>query len=327
MELIRYLDLSPHEIKNINWLLDEVEAFPHENKEEFKFASESEVIAHELPRRVRSIFHEFKRDETDIAIVIPNGLDLLWDMPSTPEKFIEREGTLLTLARSDIAHMLFSSLLWKPFWFRTQRYWHIINTIIAQRDKEEVSNNSAWSKYDFGFHTEDAFHHWAANHLGLLCMRNIESAPTTLSHINFSEIPEDVREELFKERFLVTSNTIHQNVMDAINTTRKSILFWNKNRPYFRINENTIDISQYSQQEQKALWWILDQLHKNRIDLVLKSWNFLYIDNYRVAHRRDAYVPNYWPELRWLKRVVTTNDLTKTSSVRGSSNSQIIENI
>jgi len=56
-------------------------------------------------------------------------------------------------------------------------------------------------------------------------MRNIESAPTTLSHINFSEIPEDVREELFKERFLVTSNTIHQNVMDAINTTRKSILF------------------------------------------------------------------------------------------------------
>lgn len=56
-------------------------------------------------------------------------------------------------------------------------------------------------------------------------MRNLESAPTTLSHINYSEMPEDVRDQLFKERFLVTSNTIHQNVVNAINATRKAILF------------------------------------------------------------------------------------------------------
>ncbi len=327
--MLQKISLSGNEINAINSLLDDLENVSANHREEFSFASNAEILAQELPRRIREIFHKFKSTENQIGILIENGSHIIWDIPDTPSSYLEKpldKGDLI-LTRSDMAHMLFSWLLWTPFGFRTQRYGHIVNTIIAQKESENVSNNSAGSRYDFWFHTEDAFHLASPNHLGLLCMRNEEKAPTTISHVNIDWISNKLLDELFQENFLVTSNNIHKNVIDTINKTRKSIFFWNKEHPYFRINENTLDLTQYSLVQQEALWWILDQLYTNRIDVVLESGNFLYIDNFRTAHRRDAYEPNYWPHMRWLKRIVTTNDLTKSSALRKNPDSLIIENI
>ncbi|WP_192881045.1 MULTISPECIES: hypothetical protein [unclassified Photorhabdus] len=80
--------------------------------------------------------------------------------------------------------------------FTSQRNGSIYNNIIPFEELQNVPNSSSGSNKDFGFHVEDAFHPARAEFLGLVCMRNEERAPTTISCIDGIELTDKEKELL-----------------------------------------------------------------------------------------------------------------------------------
>ncbi|WP_299207388.1 TauD/TfdA family dioxygenase [uncultured Dokdonia sp.] len=290
--------------------------------DEFSFLSNSHLYAQELPRRVRELFYQFKNQESHLAILIENAPLFKKDFPKTPTKYREKHD--YKLDRSDIIHGLFSSLLGEPFSFSTQRHGHAYNRIIPLPKFESISNSSSGSLYNFGFHSEDAFHIGMPDYLGLMCLRNTENAPTVIASIKDVFIPREIKKILFEPQFYIESNPIHKNVIKEINSTKKSILFGHFDNPYLRINMNTLDLNMYEGKVKEALSFIYEAINKNKIEITLKSGNCLYVDNFNAVHRRDSFIPNYGDEARWLTRLVVTNDLRKTRHLRDKADSRII---
>lgn len=316
--------LSEKEISQVNLLVNEIMSEPI-NEEEFNFLSRALIYSQELPRRVRELFYDFKLNENYLGLLVKNGNLLLGkEIPPTPQDYIEKEGIKFRVSKSDVIHTLFSCLLGEPIGFKTQRWGHVFNSIIPKKELENVSNSSSGSTYDFKFHSEDGFHPAMADYIGLICLRNIEKAPTVLSSLQGVYIPDAIKRVLFEENFFITSNGIHENVDEKILNQKKSLLFGNYDDPYLRINANLIKLEDYSGMEKEAIEFVLDVLDRNKIEIILETGNCLYIDNFKTVHKRDSFKPNYGNEARWLTRIVMANDLRKTRNVRNEVNSRII---
>lgn len=234
----------------------------------------------------------------------------------TPSHYIELDKNY-QLNDAKILHGLYGSLLGEGIGFTSQRKGSIYNNIIALRELQSVPNSSSGSTYDFGFHVEDAFHPTRAEYFGLVCMRNEEQVATIVSCIDGIELTPEERDILFQDRFNIAHNPIHDTT-DVISENRQAIFFGHPERPYVRINAAALNIEEYDGLERQAITKVLKYFEKNRVEIVLKSTDCVYIDNYRCVHARNAYQALYGPNTRWLARVVFTSDLKKSRPFRSS---------
>jgi predicted Zn-ribbon and HTH transcriptional regulator len=324
MERIKKIVLTKKEKQEIKKITSEILISNNGNHEK-KILEDLKIFADELPRRVRKIFYDFKIKEKYFAILVKNAPFFEKQIPKTPSDYRE-VNKRYELIESDIVHCLFCCLLGEPYGFLSQRNGSVFNTIIPKEEFKEVPNSSSGSKYDFEFHTEDGFHEAMPDYICLACLKNREKVPTILSFIRQNQIPGDYKNILFENRFLIKSNPIHENVGEQVNNERKSILFGNFDTPYLRININSLDISEYEGKTKDALEFLLKTLNENQEEIVLRPRNCLYIDNFRVVHKRPGFSPILTEsDRRWLTRIVTTNDLRKTAHLRTESSSRVIK--
>jgi alpha-ketoglutarate-dependent taurine dioxygenase len=110
----------------------------------------------------------------------------------------------------------------------------------------------------------------------------------------------------------------------VVSESGQPVLFGRRDRPYVRINAATLRINDYTGLERRALDGLLDYFVRNKAGVALKSRDFIYIDNFRCVHARDAYQAKFGPNARWLTRVVFTNDLRKSRTMRASQETRAI---
>ncbi|GAA1501307.1 clavaminate synthase family protein [Kitasatospora kazusensis] len=311
--VIRELAVTAEESVQIRALLDHITAddrMPDPNY----FVEHSHVLAQELPRRIRESFYTFSRCEITSALHVTGSPVLAKGPGPTPVTYVEEEPGY-RLNDAQLLHGLYGSLLGEPVGFTSQRKGSIFNTITPMPSLSGVANSSSGSMFDFGFHIEDAFHPVRAEFIGLACMRNDERAATTISSVDGVDLTEEELHALFEPQFVIGHNPIH-STSGVVAEDKLSVLFGPTDRPYVRINFATLKVEDYDGVPRRALEKLRTHFEQNRAQLVLQGGDFVYIDNFRCAHARDAFDPLPPGQARWLSRVVFATDLRKSRAMR-----------
>lgn len=316
------LVLSEPERRSIRALLDQLVLDPRMSDQDV-LLDQAHLLAQDLPRRVREVFYGFRLSEAEPVLHIVNSPVLTDGVPPTPTRYIETEPGF-RLNDAQILHGLYGSLLGEAFGFSSQRNGSVYNTIVPLPQLAGTPNSSSGSTHDFGFHVEDAFHPARGDYIGLVCMRNDEKAPTTIASIDgIDTLTAEELDLLFEPRYRVAHNPIHET-SGVVEEQRQAVLFGSRERPYLKVNFAALNIDEYSGAEYTALLGLRGYLEANRVSVVLRSGEYVYIDNYRCAHARDAFEPLFGDGARWLTRVVFTHDLRKSRVMRGSAASRVI---
>ena len=312
--MIKIVELSEAERQDIRAMLLQIKQ-DSQSVDETWFLEHCPVFAHELPRRIRSIFHDFRTKECPSCILVKNNPITSEDISPTPS-FHRRRGEIHQLKLGQFLHGLYMSLLGEPFGFRSQQNGRVFNDLIPIQN---CPANSSSGHGDVGFHTEDCIQPFMPDYLGFLCLRNEEKAKTKLSSITELTIPEETVDVLFQNIFprFKGSNKVPDSGQQGM-----SALFGDRARPYLRYG--SFNEAAFTPAAHEALSLLSAQLKEKARTVILEQGDCLYVDNFYTVHGRVAYEPRYDGTGRWFCRLVANRDLRKLRTLRESPECRII---
>jgi hypothetical protein len=302
---ITYFQLSPDVSQEIDTLLSKIMG-EADSVEMLPFLDTAAVIAHELPKDIRSLLYKFKLHQSADAVCIRG--HQIDDAIIGPTPLSHRPpGQVEYANRYEVLHLLYASLLGEPFGWMTIQNGYIINNIVPIPEHRDQLSSTGSSKL-FDLHTEDAFHPNAGDYLGLMCLRNPDSVGTILSRPSGIELSEAAFLTLFEPRYIVGAN-IAQEVPGI--TQPSPVLFGNPKFPYIRVNLNSTHAVEGDDDAAQALEELKALLRKNSEQVSFQAGDCWYIDNLHVVHGRGPYNPRFDGTDRWLKRLYITRSHLK----------------
>lgn len=334
------LILSDADLRSLKGLLAELQgrynsaADPH-------FLCQCGELAGELPRSVRRFLNDFRHSEPSAGAALISGHPV--DdarIGKTPEHWKSMHGERRTLAE-DMLLVLYGSVLGDVFCWGTEQGGHIVQEVIPIKSHEQ-SQMSTGSQQTIWWHTEDAFHPYTSDYVGLMCLRNPQRAATTIACIDEVSLDPEVVEVLFQNRFIIHPVESHRRYNDADGAQaadediyrriremtehpeRISVLYGEPRAPYLRIDPYFMDIPEGDEEARRALDAFARAVEGSLKEFVLEPGDCCLIDNYKAVHGRRPFRAKYDGADRWLKRVNITRDLRKSRASRASDNSRII---
>jgi len=316
---VDYLDVSKEENSHIQRLIDEV-LDGGDSIEVLRFLDVATTFSQELPRRVRAAINEFRLGESYHALCLRgNALDDDGLGP-TPSKHVP-PGQTERATRPEVLHLLYASLLGETFAWTSIQNGYILNIIIPiEEDRDKPTSSGSANLFDF--HTEDAFHPYAGDYLGLMCLRNPDRVGTVLSTVSLDELSDKTVSTLMERRFIVGANLAQE--VPAV-TAPSPIFFGNPTFPYLRINLNATTAMQGDPDAGRALAELTELVRRNATEVVLEPGDCWYFDNYRVAHAREPYEPRFDGKDRWFKRLYISTTFRRSVAFRSSPNELVLD--
>lgn len=349
--------MQEEEIRSVKGLLGEVTA-RHSSVDEPGFLKEVPLIAHELPRRLRRLMNEFKQEELPESACVVSGYPV--DdrrIGPTPGHWKARRGVSPTL-EEEVLFLLFGSLLGDVIGWATQQNGYIVHDVLPIRSDEDLQLSSG-SKQHIWWHNEDAFHPYRGDYVALMCLRNPDRVPTTLSSMSSVKLDPETIAALFEPRYVIRPDESHaelrsgdslaatacggSNGSDGSNGSnggasysayerirgmqtkpeRLSVLFGDPSSPYVRMDPYFMDPPD-DDVSQRALNDLIYALDANSSEIALQPGEMLFVDNFCAVHGRKPFRAKYDGTDRWLKRINITRDLRKSRDARPACASRII---
>lgn len=350
--MIKKISLDELEVQNINLLLKEIiKRFI--TPEDPDFLHEASVLAHGLPLRIRSFINDFRLKEVDDACVcVISGYSISNEkIGLTPTDRGSKSDTPQTL-EEQVFLVLLGALLGDPIAWSTQQAGYVVHDVFPVLGQECDQTGSS-SKQELLFHTEDAFHPYRGDYLGMMCLRNEgrQSATTLVSRAVVASLPEDVVRILFEPRFVIRPDAsqferhrfakidelsedefqkflVYSNEkIHEMNSKPKpiSILFGSPAEPYLRV-DCSVYMDALDDEAEAAAEIFTRKFNESLYELDMEPGEICFIDNLRVAHGRSPfrYPARYDGNDRWLKRINVTRDLRKSRDMRMTNTSRII---
>jgi Fe(II)/alpha-ketoglutarate-dependent arginine beta-hydroxylase len=340
--------LCDREIDEIKSLVKDVTS-QYSSVEDDRFLKNALIIAHELPKRIRTFINDFRLLEPESGVCLISGYPISDEkIGKTPSHWQCRPKVSPAL-EEEIIFILFSALLGEVIGWSTQQAGHIVHDVLPIKGHEREQLGSS-SEELLWWHNEDAFHPYRGDYLGMMCLRNKEKAATTVAPVDTSQLePQDIA-TLFEPRFTIRPDESHlaknqadsqkdldrnDNLLNSayqkighINSEPEkiSVLYGDPKCPYVRIDPYFMDIDKLEQdrEAQKTLNKLINAIESNLTNLVLQPGDFCFIDNYKAVHGRKPFKTLYDGYHRWLKRIIITRDLRKSRSARPTCTSRII---
>lgn len=326
------LSLTNEENASIRSLLD-VLMSKHSSAEDPQFLSEAWVFAHELPRRIRSFLNDFKQSEQAPGICLISGFPVDdKSLGNTPPHWKDRPAFSLALAE-EMLLVLYGSLLGDIFGWATEQDGHIVHDVfpIKENEDKQISTSSAQTIW---WHTEDAFHAFSGDYVGMFCLRNREQVPTTHASLDLVQLKPEHVKVLFEPRYLIHPDTSHlesngfhppQKTHETkVDPNKIAVFFGHPQSPYMRIDPYFMECRADDKEAQEALDALVKSIDGALASSVLQAGDCCFIDNCRTVHGRKAFKARYDGTDRWLKRICVTRDLRKSRSARDSNKSRLI---
>ncbi len=277
------------------------------------FLSRAAVIAQELPIRIRTALYDFKLQGVQHAVCIR---DTEFDESlagPTPDRH-RGPGETEYVREFEARHLLFGTMLGEAFGWTSIQNGYILNDVMPVAEHRALLTSSS-ADVIFDLHTEDAFHRRAGDYLGLMCVRNPTRVPTTLACLKVATLPKHALDILFQPRFIVGANVAHSVQQPQ---QLSPILWGNSDWPYLRINLNATWAADGDNSAAEALKLLVQNLRSNSQDVVFAAGDCWYIDNYRVAHGRGRFAPEYQGGDRWLKRLYLSSSFRISAASRSA---------
>ncbi|MDT7543402.1 MAG: hypothetical protein QOE33_3306 [Acidobacteriota bacterium] len=339
------LSLSDAEIGDIKALLSTVTA-RYTSVEDKNFLDEMNVIAHDLPQRVRRFLNNFKYHELPGGACLITGY-LVDDerIGRTPNHWSEKHEVSPTLDE-ELLFALFGSLLGDVIGWMTQQDAYLIHDVLPIKSDEDAQISTG-SLQPIWWHNEDAFHPFRGDYVSLMCLRNPDGVPTTLASMDMLKLNPRQINILFEPHFIQqpdeshaekngaarhhlaeTDDDLSKNAYQHIedmhrNPMKRPILYGVKQSPYICIDPYFMS-PPGNDEAQSALNALISAVDSCLSEVVLNPGDFLFVDNFRAVHGRRPFKAKYDGRDRWLKRMNVTRDLRKSRSARTTCTSRVI---
>jgi Fe(II)/alpha-ketoglutarate-dependent arginine beta-hydroxylase len=340
------LVLTGDEVASIRSLLREL-ATRFRTPEDAQFLKEADVYAHELPRRVRAAFREFRLTEPKDALLAVSGYPVDQDkIGRTPRHWRDRDPSNDT-TEEEMLLVLFGSLLGDVIGWSTQQDGRIVHDIFPIQGHEHEQLGSG-SEELLTWHTEDAFHPYRGDYLGLMCLRNPDGVPTTFASLSRVDLTPEQARLLSEPHFTIRPDESHlaknRGQSNGRSPEEEALLqrayakidqMWNApekipvfsggaESPYIRLDPYFMDPVRDNGEAQAALDELIRQVDEAIEDHALAPGDFIFVDNYKAVHGRKPFKARFDGTDRWLKRVNITRDLRKSREGRLTPDSRVI---
>jgi len=323
--------MTPEEIAEARLLLDEL-ADSYGSAENQAFLDEADVIAHDLPRRIRQALRRFRLFEPDDALMVVSGWPIDEEkIGPTPVHWKQHTPENDTRAE-DILLVLLGSLLGEPIAWSTQQDGRVVHDILPIRGHEQEQLGSG-SEVLLTWHVEDAFHPYRGDYLGMMCLRNPDRVPTTFAPISKVKITRPDESHLPKNRGAGNGHSpeeeeVLQRAYRKIEQMwhepeRIPVLFGDPKAPYIRLDPYFMDPPEDSV-ARSTFDDLTRQVDAALEDQVLEPGDFCFIDNFQAVHGRKSFKARYDGRDRWLKRINVVRDLRKSRESRLSAASRVL---
>ncbi|HSS51035.1 MAG TPA: guanitoxin biosynthesis L-enduracididine beta-hydroxylase GntD [Thermoanaerobaculia bacterium] len=332
--------LNDQEKSEIMDLLGDLTA-RYQSAEDPEFVSRAQVFAHRLPLRVREILNDFRLYEPASAVLRIAGYPIDdQEIGPTPFHWKERQKHCLP-RKEEILLVLLGSLLGDVIAWATQQDGAVVHDIapVKGHEHEQLGSGSA---EELTWHTEDAFHPFRGDYLGMMCLRNPDRVPTTFASLDISNLDEGVAALLFEPHYTIRPDESHlrknrvdtvpgkgredaHDRIDEMNTRPEKIpvLFGSPDSPYCRLDPYFMDPPDLPAARQ-ALDQLIRVIDSRLEDLVLEPGEFCFIDNFKAVHGRRPFKARFDGTDRWLKRVNITRNLRLSRAARPAPESRLL---
>jgi Fe(II)/alpha-ketoglutarate-dependent arginine beta-hydroxylase len=293
------------------------------------FLAEASVIAHDLPRRVRSAVNDARLNDRKHALLIGNNMIAAADaLEPTPRHW--RDADTEGSRPAAFLAMLYGALLGDSVGWANQQEGRLVTDVLPIPGMEESLLSSSSNKV-LGWHTEDAFSPARGDYVGLFCLRNPDLTPTTLSYVDVDWLDDEVVSVLSERRFHtrpdhshVTGNGSSTIGRQRTEPDRVSVLDGARDAAVLRVDRDFTVAVDGDHVAAAALRIVVEHIDANLYPVPLAPGDMCFVDNRNVVHGRSAFRPRYDGTDRWLKRVNIAADLRRTRPARRSSDTRVI---
>ncbi len=334
--------LNSEEVAAIKKLTAEIAA-TFDSVEDPELMRQAPVWAQELPRRLRAALVEFRLIEPDAAHLIISGFSVEDEkIGPTPEHWNRPDEYRSPALEEEIFLVLASSLLGECIGWKTQQHGRIVHDVMPIKGMEQEQIGTG-SEMTITWHTEDAFHPMRGDYLGMLCLRNPDSVPTTFAALEQVKLSPQDWETLFEPHYTIKPDNSHlqqnaapededelQQVYRRIEQMKRhpdkiALLSGDPRSPYIRIDHYFMDPIEDNPRAQQALEALIKAVDEQIGDITLHPGEICFIDNFKAVHGRRAFKARYDGHDRWMKRINITRDLRKSRAERPGATSRIIQ--
>ena len=335
------MELSQADVQQIQTLLAEL-AERYDTAECQEFQKNATVLSHRLPESVRTFLTQFRLTEPDDGCCIISGYPFdQGKIGPTPAHWKNRADKPST-REEDMLFVLLGSLLGDCIGWSTQQSGYIVHDIMPIKGNEGEQLGTG-SEELLWWHTEDAFHPYRGDYIGMMCIRNPDHVPTTIGTLEDVDLdPNDV-DLLFEESYSIKPDESHLkknrsglrqgdraledafNRMEERNTNppKMAVLFGSKTNPYLRLDPYFMDKAT-TEEAQGAFDRLVEKLDDAIREVPLQDGDFCFVDNLKAIHGRLPFKARYDGTDRWLKRIIIARDLRKSRDERMETESRLI---
>ncbi len=298
------------------------------------------VYSQELPRRIRRFMNDLRLLEPTAAMAVITGYPLSdLALEPTPSAWGGGKNT----QQEEILLALYGSLLGDVFGWATQQDGHLIHDVLPIKGHENKQINSA-SEEKIWWHTEDSFHPYRCDYVGLLCLRNLSATATTVAPLGDLDLDSEDRGLLFESHYVTRPDEshapAHRTTQDleadrlktqayvrlqamAENPPKHPVLFGDPSSPYAALDPYFMEKAD-DPAAQRAIDAFCRAVDTRLQEIVLKPGDVVFVDNYKAVHGRNSFTARFDGTDRWLKRVLVTRDLRKSRASRILADSRVI---
>ena len=336
--------ITPQEVEETRALLQALVAqYGHAENQEF--LDEADVLAHDLPRRVRKAMRNFRLFEPDDALLVAGGWPVDEEKIGPTPVHWKQHGPENDTAAEDMLLLLLGSLLGEPIAWSTQQDGRVVHDILPIKGHEQEQMGSG-SEVLLTWHVEDAFHPYRGDYLGMMCLRNPDCVPTTFAPIRKVRLTSEQQAVLSSPHFTIRPDESHlpknrgngnhppeveavlERAYEKIERMWKQpekipVLFGDPKAPYIRLDPYFMDDPE-DPVARETFRELMRQIDDALEDQVLEPGDFCFIDNFQAVHGRKPFKARYDGRDRWLKRINVVRDLRKSRESRLSAASRVL---
>jgi Fe(II)/alpha-ketoglutarate-dependent arginine beta-hydroxylase len=260
----------------------------------------------------------------------------------TPGHWKNKQGRSRAM-EEEILLVLFGSLLGDCIGWATQQDGYVVHDILPIKGHETEQLGSG-SEQLLWWHTEDAFHPYRGDYLGMMCVRNPDGVATTCATVGDLPLSDEQLDLLFEPHFTIrpdeshllknrsTPNQVEGELVSSYDHIEKmntepekiAVLYGDRQSPYIRIDPYFMDPVRGNERAQAALEALIAVIDQRLGELVLHAGDYCFFDNWKSVHGRKPFKARFDGTDRWLKRINISRDLRKSRTSRVAADSRII---
>lgn len=297
------------------------------------------LTAYRILRRLAEFLNEFKYNPAEYGYcVVSTGMVDDEKIGPTPAHW-ELKTNNNNCQDVVMSMCLCSSILGDIYGWLTQQDGRVVHDILPIKIHQNEQLGCG-SKDELTWHTEDAFHELRGDYLIMICLRNNDAIPTTLSKPDYRKLTDRQIDILFEKHFTIKPDNSHKPknssssrlnesqagnlcVLETANekmleraekTEKIDILSGNRKDPSLRIDPYFMEKPDNPVAEE-ALGAIIDLVTESLVEVALSPGETLVVDNYEVVHGRRPFGARYDGTDRWCKRNNVIRDIRRCHQV------------